>query len=240
MSGKTGIAAEVPGAPQRTLHDHAMPGVDTALTPFPEAEAQRAGIERDLRNVLSGKLCVVADRGGVFGAEVTLDNVAAGHGFPSGATQDRRAWVEVVAHTGTDVIYQSGVVADDRAVLPDASDPDLWLMRDVMLDDDGRETHDFWKAKSYTSQQLPPAVTNDPTDPRFFHSVTKRFQFPVNARPDRVTLRVRLRAVGLDVLDDLIATGDLDPAMRTRVPVFDLGGTMVEWRAADHQICATP
>ena len=96
------------------------------------------------------------------------------------------------------------------------------------------------QAKSVESEQLPPAVTNDPTDARYFHSVTRRFQFPEGASPERVTVRVRLRPMGLDVIDDLIATGDLDPSLRARIPVYDLGGTKVEWRASSHVPCVTP
>ena len=32
--------------------------------------------------------------------ELTLENVTAGHGFPSGATPDRRAWIELTAYAG--------------------------------------------------------------------------------------------------------------------------------------------
>ena len=50
--------------------------------------------------------------------------------------------------------------------------------------------------------------------------------------PDRVTVRVRLRPIGLDVLDDLAAGGDLDGKYRALMPVLELGGTQVEWTMA--------
>ena len=46
-----------------------------------------------------------------------------------------------------------------------------------------------------------------------------------------MTLRVRLQPIGLDVLDDLISSGDLDPRFRAAMPTFTLGGTL-EWTQA--------
>jgi hypothetical protein len=54
--------------------------------------------------------------------------------------------------------------------------------------------------------------------------------------PDRVTMRVRLTPVGLDVLDDLIQSGDLDPKVKTQMPTFDLAGATLEWTSAQATI----
>ena len=65
-------------------------------------------------------------------------------------------------------------------------------------------------------------------DPRFFHAVTRSWE--IGVVPDRVTARLHIRPVGLDVLDDLIESGDLDPAVRERMPTFTLDGATLEWR----------
>jgi len=44
-------------------------------------------------------------------------------------------------------------------------------------------------------------------------------------------MRVRLQPVGLEVLDDLIATGDLDPQFRAAMPTLQMGATL-EWTPA--------
>jgi hypothetical protein len=75
---------------------------------------------------------------------------------------------------------------------------------------------------------LPPAVTADPNDPRFFHAVTRTYPALANI-PDRMTLRVRIRPIGADVIDALVAGGDLDAAIGDAVPTFTLEGTTVEW-----------
>ena len=89
----------------------------------------------------------------------------------------------------------------------------------------------FWETASYTSELLPAAVTADRTDPAFIHSVTKNYALPLPA-PDRVTMRVRMRPLDFDLLDDLVATRDLDAAILDRVPTFDLGSTVKEWTSA--------
>ena len=77
----------------------------------------------------------------------------------------------------------------------------------------------------------PYAITRqtDPSDPGFLLThVTNQWLIP--SEVDQVTMRVRIRPIGLDVLDDLIGSGDLDPALRDEMPVFDLGATVLEWR----------
>jgi len=45
-------------------------------------------------------------------------------------------------------------------------------------------------------------------------------------------MRVRLRAVDFDVLDALIASGDLDPQFRRSIPTFQVGPTLTWTQAA--------
>lgn len=222
--------------PARRTHGHAMPGIDRALGPFPEREAQAVAVQHQLDRTVQSALCVV-DVGGTSSLRVVLDNLGAGHGFPSGSAQDRRVWVEVVAYQKDTVMYESGVVPEGEAALA-VDDPDLWLLRDCLFDGAGKEVHMFWEARSYRSNQLPAQATFDPTDPRYFqnHVVqtyprTRRF---LDGVPDRVTLRVLVEPIGLDVLDDLIATGDLEPSVRDAMPrmAIDLGeGELLEWTA---------
>src|SRR4029079_11716233 len=104
----------------------------------------------------------------------------------------------------------------------------LWLLRDKIFGADNKETHLFWQAARFESELLSAAATADPTDPAFVHSVTKTFTLPLPA-PDRVTMRVRMLPIDFDLLDDLVATKDLDPAVLDQVPTYDLGGTTREW-----------
>jgi hypothetical protein len=44
-----------------------------------------------------------------------------------------------------------------------------------------------------------------------------------------MTMRVRIRPIGLDLIDALAADGDFDPEVRDLVPTFTLQGTVLEW-----------
>jgi hypothetical protein len=226
MDGRDGLAADAPRVGLRRVHDHAMPGVDVALTPFAEAADQRERVQQLLDGTLITKLCVKPSPRGVA-ADVVLDNAFAGHKFPSGANQDRRAWVELVAYRAGTVVFSSGVVPEKKAVVS-IGDPNLWVLRDKVFGADGKEVHMFWEAARVEAEQLPPAVTNVPTDPAFYHAVTRTYELG-GVQPDRITLRVKVRPVDFDLLDELVTSKDLDPALLDRVPTFVLGGASKEW-----------
>jgi hypothetical protein len=211
MPGRAAPAAF--GERSRRVHDHRLAAVDVALTPWPGVDEQVAAIQRDLDAVLAAKLCAQPDAGGTR-FYVTLDNVQGGHAFPSGVTHARRAWVELVA---------------DGAVVPFDGD-DAWVLGSRFVDDDGAEVAHVWDATAIESTLLPPAVTLDPTDPAYYHAVTRSFLVP--GEPEVVRVVVRLQPVGVDVLDALIAAGELDPAVRDAMPTFELGGTAKEWQRA--------
>jgi len=236
--------ADADNVAARRFHSHMFPAIDVALTPdFPEADAQREAVTKFLDTTLQSALCVVPTSGGAA-IRVVLDNVAAGHGFPSGSAQDRRVWAEVIAYQGEEAIYGSGVVPEAQPVTVEP-DPDLWLLRDCMLDADGAPVSMFWQAQDYETNQLPAQTTFDPNDPDFYKTHVVQF-YPreptalLDFIPDRVTLRVLVQPMGLEVLDELVESGDLAADVASRMPTYevDLGdGPILEWTAetADQQ-----
>jgi hypothetical protein len=236
--------ASVPGAPPRISREHDFPAVDVPLAPSsPDAGAlatQKSRVELELGNgAIQGALCVTGPPGG--SVRVILDAVGVGHKWPSGAAQDRRAWAEVIAYSAGTVVYQSGVVADGTPVTAVQGDPDLWLLRDCMSDAQGRLVNQFWQAATTEGNELPALATFTATDPRFYQThIVQRF--PRNGAklaqmPDRVTLRLRLQPIGLDVLQDLITSQDLDAGILDAMPTYDVpiaGPTLpaqMEWTA---------
>ncbi len=221
--------------PNRTRHGHHMAGVDGPMTPFPattnatrDAElATEQALKRQqlLDPTVRVEICVQAlDPGAAI--HLTLDNANAGHNYPSGAAQDRRAWLEVIAYDGDEIIYQSGVFADGEVVSTEA-DPDLWLLRDQTFDENGEETHMFWDVASIKEKTLPVQVTTNPADENYYKShLRRRFPFAmadtIAAVPTRVTVRLRIMPVGLEVLDDLIESGHLDARFRSEMATLDL------------------
>jgi hypothetical protein len=225
MSPTSGPASTTSTA-VRALRTHVFAGVDVALTPFPQAEEQRERVQTLLDGTLSGTVCLTDD----LKVNVFLDNAGAGHAFPSGATPDRRLWVEVVAYAGADVIFHSGAVPAG-GTLSDVIDPDAWIIRDCLRKEDGTPTHLFWEAASLDPPNLIAApVKQNIEDPSTFTRSHVRKTFPATgalpAKPDRITLRVFLKPIGDDILEDLVTSGDLARGDANAVPTYQVGGLL--------------
>jgi hypothetical protein len=225
--------ANTPGVFARTAHTHTFAAVDRALTPWPNADEQTAEVNDFMSASLQTSLCVTRQND-TASMRIVLDNVFAGHSFPSGASGDRRVWVELVGTKQGQVVWQSGVVEDGKAVAEGPLDPNLWVIRDFLYDASGAETHQFGQATCYESRLLPFPITAVASDPRFYQrNIVK--DYPADGSyiplPDTITMRVRMIPVGLDVLDDLIGSGDLDPAIRAKMVPIDVGAPLV-WTAA--------
>ena len=224
MPERTGLAAQAPGVLVRKVHDHSMPGVDLALTAFPELEPQRLGVQKILDDAISAKLCVTADAAGVQ-VEVTLRSEKVGHSFPSGSAQDRRSWVELEGTRAGAVAFTSGQIPERKAVSASA-DSQILLLRDYHYDVDDHETHLFWNTTRFKSVQLP--VAPSLKSPDSARSVVQAYTFP-GAMPEKVTMRVKIRPLDFDLLDELVTSGDLDPGVAALVPTFTLASTQLTW-----------
>jgi hypothetical protein len=223
------------------FHDHTMPAIDQALTPFPGIAEQAAGIKDLLEPSIAiigpnrlgdsplGGICVEPIGGGQI--RLRVDSLFLGHSFPSGAAQDRRVWVELIAYDASNnVIFSSGVVPDGMD--PEAiNDPNLLGLWDRTFKKDNSEAHFFWDIARVDSKLILGPVTNDPLDPRADHSVKHVYPIPgLSGTVDRITARVRVRALPYSALDLLIGSGDLAPEIRDRVPTIDIASTRREWK----------
>jgi hypothetical protein len=230
------------GPKTRNLHDHSFPGVDIALAASPDGpqsaqpdpgaslESSDSAVQRFLEtSVRVARLCVEyqadpADRQRIR-LLIDVDNVGAGHAWPSGAAQDRRAWADVRVLVDDQVVYTSGEPAAGTDVLAN-SDPDLWLLRDRAMKSDGSEARMFWDVASITPGTIPGPITRVVGAPGYdaTHAV-RAFPLaldswipaPFDPARLRVELRLRVQAIGYDVLDDLVASGHLDQAIRDAV-----------------------
>ncbi len=235
--------AQAPNVFARRTHSHSWPGVEVAVTPgFPGVDVQKAKIQAFLNTTLLTSVCVMPLGPNASALRVIVDDAGAGHSWPSGSSPDRRAWVELVAYKAGAVIYQSGVVPDGGDVTK-LVDKDLWLLRDCLFDDQNKQVSMFWQASSFESNTLPAQFTFDSLNPDYYktHVVQNypRDATLLSAVPDRVTMRVRLRPIGIDLLDDLVTSGDLDPAVRDQLnalPAYTVSNktndAYVEWTPA--------
>ena len=126
--------------------------------------------------------------------------------------------------------------------LEDSTDPNLWLMRDCIFDGAGNETKMFWEASGdVVNNAVPGSVLQTVTDPASFNKAHPRKTYPdadsgqppLPMMPDRVTLKIHLQAIGDDVLQSLVDSGDLDSAIPQQIARYTLGGAAAfEWTPA--------
>jgi hypothetical protein len=219
----------------RTVHEHTWPGVDVALTDFPYRDAQKLAVQCALSAGTFVSL-LAPDPSNRF--TLAFETEAA-HSQPSGAAQDRRMWLEMVAYDAAgEVSWQTGTIADGE--VEDGHDDDLWMFHDSIFDENGDPTHMFWKAAPSPQHmegfEAPRQPLLTATMPGVLHSVDKEFQLPFPDSPHapaRVEAHLRMRPMGMDVLQDLVRSRDLDPAILSEVPTFTLYGTDIEWKIED-------
>jgi nitrate/TMAO reductase-like tetraheme cytochrome c subunit len=250
MPSSTDVIADAPGLSVKSrnngFHEHQWPAIDQALTPFPEAAAQAAGIQRDLdpsiaivgpasltSTVQPGGICL--DPPGTL--SIRLDSIGTAHMWPSGAAQDRRAWLEVIAYQSVDdnpnaIVFQSGNVPEGMDP-EQINDPNLFGLWDRTFKDDGTPAHFFWDVATVDSKLLRAPVTLDKNSPAFDHSSTVRFTLgAAYTTVDHITARVRIRPLAYALLDDLVRSGDLAAATASQMRTLDILGTQSVWTKA--------
>jgi hypothetical protein len=212
IANPPGVHQTMPTRKQR--HRHTFPAVDTALVDFPERDVQ-LGLVKDALNIeLRVEACVDPVGQGIT---VSLENLSAAHYFPSGASQDRRLWVELHGYKQGKEVFQSGVVPADTA----ATDvPGTWILRDETLKADGKTpAHMFWDVARVNSRTIGVSIAENPNA----NIISRRFPpTPETQGLQRLTVKVWLEPIGLDVVDDMIAAGYLDRALRDSMPRFTL------------------
>jgi hypothetical protein len=246
MRGTPGLAANDPpsNVPSRTVHEHVWPGVDVPLTDNPDRDAMQLAVQ-DCELAQSISLFTVDAT--PFGQFTFTIETAAGHNEPSGASQDRRLWLEVTAYDADGkAFFHSGDIADGELEEKPDGDPkqdkNLWLFRDRIYDAQGAPVHMFWQAAPSTDH--PNGYESDvlqvgKTAMAGSHSRTRVYQILAPsasgspALPARLTARLRMRPMGVDVLQDLVDSGDLDSAIISQMPTFTLQDAILEWKSSD-------
>jgi len=246
MRSSTDVVADAPGLDVKSrangFHEHLWPAIDQALSAFPEMAAQAAAIQRDLDPAIAvvgpAPLTSPAQPGGICldppgRLSVRLDSIGTGHKWPSGAAQDRRAWLEVIAYDAANaIVFQSGVVPDGMDP-EQIGDPNLFGLWDRTFKDDGTPAHFFWDVATVDSKLLGAPVTLDKNSPAFDHSTTVSFTIgAAYTTIDRITARVRIRPLSYAMLDDLVGSGDLAATTASQLRTLDIFGATSAWSVA--------
>lgn len=132
---------------------------------------------------------------------VLVTNKGAGHYIPTGVTELREAWLEViVTDAAGDTVYHSGALDETGAI-----EPGSVVYTTVVTDAEGKVTTRFWNAVAKLSdRRLPPRQT-----------VTESFPLPVAPEGCTVTARLLYRSVSPFGLGEVGM-----PTDEVRVPVL--------------------
>jgi hypothetical protein len=204
----------------RTVHEHLWPAVDVALTPDnPQDAALRSAVEScQLQSRSISYFAVERLQSPGFAYKVSIETQA-GHAQPSGAAQDRRMWLEVTAYDAQNVeLYSEGVIPDGAVEEPVGQPAHPCMLRDRFNDAQGGEAHMFWDAVSLKSSNLLPPSTPTSSAPGG-HTRECLYRGRV-VEPARLRMRLRMRPMGIDVLQDLVQSGHLAPEIVARMPTF--------------------
>ncbi len=124
---KTSVYPRPRNSTERRVSTHYFTGVDIALIPFPGQDdpgldshgypigqsQRRDDLSKSAASIELSAASTVAG-GEVLPITVDVTNVGAGHNIPSGFSQERQMWVElIVAEAGGGIIYQSGHLEDN-------------------------------------------------------------------------------------------------------------------------------
>lgn len=242
MPSKDDLVADAPGlgvVPRPNgFHEHLWPGIDQALTDFPGLEEQAAAIARDLDPavIVKGPFNSITKKqpGGICldpdGLKIRMDNLGPAHAWPSGASHDRRAWLEVQAFdVDGNVVFSSGVTlpGEDPRDTPGFQNVDTVGLWDRTFKADDTPAHFFWEIA-----RVEPQLMKLPEVPGGDHSITAVFNVPNPDQIDRIETRLFIRPLPYEVVDDLIASGDLDASIRDRLQTIEVAGGHSVWTRA--------
>ena len=138
-----------------------------------------------------------------------------------------------------EVVFHSGNVPDGVA-LADHEDDTRWQFGEDLFDADGEHVHMFWEAASIESSLLPAPTETSPIKEGFIdtHKV-QDIRIPETGI-DSINMKIHVRPMRLDTLDDLIASGHLDPAIRDAIPTFTLATSNITWTPDLDRPCYLP
>src|SRR5262249_44367041 len=125
---------------------------DIALTDFPYRDVQKLAVQCALDNTAT-TFAFDGSTNSVFGEFKVQVETQAGHRQPSGASQDRRMWYEVLSYDPSDNLLpdaSSGRIADGAIEDTRDGDSQRWLFRDRIFNENGDPVHMFWQAAKST------------------------------------------------------------------------------------------
>jgi len=179
------VTANDPAATDGKVHSHRFVGSNHAHALAAGLEEQAQLVLENLQNAVEMDLREAAnqDRPGHLVVEVSVTNTGSGHHFPTGVTDIKEAWLEVVATRDGQRLFASGLL-DERHYL----DEGAYSWRKVLIDHRNMpvDLHNIAVVKeTLFERSIPPSETD-----------VARYEIPLQGRGEgtlelRATLRMR-------------------------------------------------
>jgi len=147
--------------------------------------------------------------------EVKITNTGAGHKIPTGVTEEREIWLELIAlDSEGKEIYHSGALDSEGKI-----DPEATVYHTVFADSEGNPTVKVWEAESILSDNR--------IDPKSSVIEKHSFSMPQNAsNPISVKAVLHYRSASQEHIDELFGEGAY------LVPVIDMAAYPEEEKAS--------
>jgi len=177
------VEAKDPAARDGKVHSHRFVGSNHAHAAAAGLKEQADLVLENLRRgvLMELHLAEIQAKPGFLVVEVPVTNRGSGHEFPTGVTDIKEAWIELVAESGGEQLLASGLL-DERHYL----DPDAHSWRKVLLDHRNLpvDLHNMAVVKkTLLERTILPSATD-----------IARYEIPLVGRQSgSVTIRARLR-----------------------------------------------
>lgn len=183
------------GPEREHIYTHDFAGANVALAKLIGSEKHAKLAEERLKGAASVAVTgpEYANRGQAISVNVTVSNIGAGHNIPTGLTEIRQMWLEVLATDGNgNYIFSSGFVDSNGRI-----DPGAVMYHTTLGDAKGRKTNHIWFAEKILSDNRIPAGKS---------SVEKfDLKIPDDASgPLVVSAKLRYRSAPQDLVDELL------------------------------------
>ncbi|MDY6964650.1 MAG: PGF-CTERM sorting domain-containing protein [Halobacteriota archaeon] len=185
------------GPEREHIYTHYFVGGNAAVPGLLGSDVHKKMAEERLKSAAKLELEVPdAIAGEEAEIRVSVTNVGAGHKLPTGLTEAREAWIEVVAtdSSGKEIFHIGGLDEDGNV------DHEAVIYHTVLADANGDPTHKVWEVESTISDnRIPPKETK---------VETYRFAIPADAEiPITVETKFNYRSASQELLDTLMGEG---------------------------------
>lgn len=179
------------------IYTHYFVGGNVAVPGLLESDAHKKMAEERLKSAAKVELDVSDSKAGEEAEiKVSVTNVGAGHKLPTGLTEAREVWIEVVAtdSSGKEIFHAGGLDEDGNV------NHDTVMYHTVLADAEGNPTVKVWEVVS--------TISDNRISPKETKVETYNFMIPEDAKiPITVKTRLNYRSASQELLDTLMGKG---------------------------------